>query len=92
MATVAASSAKPEWPREFASDFLVARWPCFHGPPSHPLLCSARPHSKMGEIAAETVIGMIEQTGDHPAEIAIEPTLVVRESTGSVSEKFRQVV
>jgi DNA-binding LacI/PurR family transcriptional regulator len=37
----------------------------------------------MGQIAAETVIGMIEKNGEHPAEIAIEPTLVVRESTGA---------
>ena len=65
------------------------QWAAFNTPS---LTTVRQPLGKMGEIAAETVIGMIEQTGDHPAEIAIEPTLVVRESTGSVSEKFRQVV
>jgi DNA-binding LacI/PurR family transcriptional regulator len=38
----------------------------------------------MGQIAAETVISMIEggTEKEHPSEIAIKPTLVVRESTG----------
>jgi LacI family transcriptional regulator len=65
------------------------QWAAFNTPS---LTTVRQPLGKMGEIAAETVIGMIEQTGDHLSEIAIEPTLVVRESTGSVSEKFRQVV
>jgi DNA-binding LacI/PurR family transcriptional regulator len=48
-----------------------------------PSLTSVRqPLGKMGEIAAETVIAMIEHGGQHASEIAIEPTLVVRESTG----------
>ena len=65
------------------------QWAAFNTPS---LTTVRQPLGKMGEIAAETVIGMIEQTGDQLSEIAIEPTLVVRESTGSVSEKFRQVV
>ncbi|HYK49177.1 MAG TPA: LacI family DNA-binding transcriptional regulator [Terriglobales bacterium] len=65
------------------------QWAAFNTPS---LTTVRQPLGKMGEIAAETVIGMIEQTGDHLSEIAIEPTLVVRESTGSVSEKFRQIV
>jgi DNA-binding LacI/PurR family transcriptional regulator len=36
----------------------------------------------MGQIAAETLIRMIEDPGENSSEIAIEPTLVVRESTG----------
>jgi len=56
------------------------QWAAFNTPS---LTTVRQPLGKMGEIAAETVISMIEQTGDHPAEIAIEPTLVVRESTGS---------
>ncbi len=56
------------------------QWAAFNTPS---LTTVRQPLGKMGEIAAETVISMIEQTGDHPSEIAIEPTLVVRESTGS---------
>jgi len=36
----------------------------------------------MGQLAAETVISMIENSQEYVNEIAIEPTLVVRESTG----------
>jgi len=57
------------------------QWAAFNTPS---LTTVRQPLGKMGEIAAETVISMIEQSGDEPAEIAIEPTLVVRESTGSV--------
>ena len=56
------------------------QWAAFNTPS---LTTVRQPLGKMGEIAAETVISMIEQTREHPAEIAIEPTLVVRESTGS---------
>jgi LacI family transcriptional regulator len=59
------------------------QWAAFNTPS---LTTVRQPLGKMGEIAAETVIGMIEQSGDHPAEIAIEPTLVVRESTGSAPD------
>jgi len=56
------------------------QWAAFNTPS---LTTVRQPLGKMGEIAAETVIGMIEKDGEHPPEIAIEPTLVVRESTGS---------
>ncbi len=56
-------------------------WAAFNTPS---LTTVRQPLAKMGQIAAETVIGMIEKNGEHPAEIAIEPTLVVRESTASV--------
>jgi DNA-binding LacI/PurR family transcriptional regulator len=36
----------------------------------------------MGQIAAETVVRMIEGDREQPSQIAIEPTLVVRESSG----------
>jgi LacI family transcriptional regulator len=61
------------------------QWAAFNTPS---LTTVRQPLGKMGEIAAETVIGMIEQSGDHPAEIAIEPTLVVRESTGAVPDSL----
>jgi DNA-binding LacI/PurR family transcriptional regulator len=59
------------------------QWAAFNTPS---LTTVRQPLGKMGEIAAETVISMIEQTREHPAEIAIEPTLVVRESTGSAPD------
>jgi len=56
-------------------------WAAFHTPS---LTTVRQPLGKMGQIAAETVISMIERDmeKEHPSEIAIEPTLVVRESTG----------
>ena len=55
-------------------------WAAFNTPS---LTTVRQPLVKMGQIAAETVIGMIEENREHVAEIAIEPTLVVRESTGA---------
>jgi DNA-binding LacI/PurR family transcriptional regulator len=57
------------------------QWAAFNTPS---LTTVRQPLVKMGQIAAETVIGMIEENREHLAEIAIEPTLVVRESTGAV--------
>ena len=58
-------------------------WAAFNTPS---LTTVRQPLIKMGQIAAETVIRMIEQNHDqehdNPSEIAIEPALVVRESTG----------
>jgi len=54
-------------------------WATYHTPS---LTTVQQPLSEMGRIAAETVIRMIENVGEHNSEIAIEPTLVVRESTG----------
>ena len=54
-------------------------WAAFHTPS---LTTVRQPLGKMGQIAAETVIAMIEHRGEHPSEIAVEPELVVRESTG----------
>ena len=55
------------------------QWAAFHTPS---LTTVRQPLGKMGQIAAETVIRMIEDHGVSSSEIAIEPTLVVRESTG----------
>jgi DNA-binding LacI/PurR family transcriptional regulator len=59
--------------------FDDVQWAAFHTPS---LTTVRQPLGKMGQIAAETLIRMIEDHGEHSSEIAIEPTLVVRESTG----------
>jgi LacI family transcriptional regulator len=41
-----------------------------------------QPLLRMGQIAAQTVVDLIEGRGEYVPEIAIEPELVVRESTG----------
>jgi len=41
-----------------------------------------QPLRTMGEIAARTLLSRIEGREDYPAEIAIEPELIIRESTG----------
>ena len=54
-----------------------------------PLTTVRQPLSRMGEIAAETVIKRISAGRDarYPREIAVEPELVVRGSTGPVRAK-----
>jgi DNA-binding LacI/PurR family transcriptional regulator len=48
-----------------------------------PSLTTVRqPLVRMGEVAAQSLLERIEDNKDFPAEIAIEPELVVRESTG----------
>ena len=50
---------------------------------NNPSLTTVRqPLEKMGEIAARTLLKRIEDHGDWVPEIAIEPELVVRDSTG----------
>jgi DNA-binding LacI/PurR family transcriptional regulator len=41
----------------------------------------------MGEIAAETLVERIEGRKDYAQEIAVEPELVVRESTAQVPRR-----
>src|SRR5258708_7299418 len=55
------------------------QWAAFHTPS---LTTVRQPLGQIGQIAAETLIRMIEDHGVQSSEIAIEPTLVVRESTG----------
>jgi len=44
-----------------------------------------QPLSRMGEVAAQSLLERIEGKKDYPNEIAIEPELVVRESTAKAS-------
>jgi DNA-binding LacI/PurR family transcriptional regulator len=50
----------------------------FHTPS---LTTVRQPLNRMGEVAAQTLLERIEGNREYPAEIAIEPELVVREST-----------
>jgi DNA-binding LacI/PurR family transcriptional regulator len=59
-------------------------WAAYHTPS---LTTVRQPLARMGQIAAETLIQMIESEDEHSSEIAIEPTLVVRESTGRRPER-----
>jgi LacI family transcriptional regulator len=53
---------------------------------TRPSLTTVRqPLLKMGEIAARTLLEQIEKRSAYFPELAIEPELVVRESTGKVS-------
>jgi LacI family transcriptional regulator len=50
-----------------------------------PSLTTVRqPLIRMGTIAAQTLLERIEGREDYPAEIAIQPELVVRESTAAL--------
>jgi DNA-binding LacI/PurR family transcriptional regulator len=56
---------------------------------NNPGLTTVRqPLERMGRIAAKTVIDQIEGNAEYVAEIAIEPELVVRESTGPAALPF----
>jgi LacI family transcriptional regulator len=59
-------------------------WAAFHTPS---LTTVRQPLDRMGQMAAEALIQMIEHDGEHSSEIAIDPTLVVRESTGPAPER-----
>lgn len=51
-----------------------------------PRLTTVRqPLREMGETAAQTLVERIEGRKEYPSEIAIEPTLVIRDSTGPAS-------
>lgn len=53
-----------------------------------PSLTTVRqPLRKMGEIAAQTLVERIEGRKDYPSQIAIEPALIVRESTGKATSR-----
>ena len=59
-------------------------WAAFNTPS---LTTVRQPLDRMGKMAAEIVIRMIENPGEQTSEIAIEPTLVVRESTGYAPQR-----
>lgn len=46
-----------------------------------------QPLQRMGQIAARTVINQIEKTAEYVPEIAVEPELIIRASSGSVPHK-----
>ena len=52
-----------------------------------PLTTVRQPLLRMGQIAAQTVVDLIEGRGEFVPEIAIEPELVVRQSTGPLSSR-----
>ena len=52
----------------------------FHKPS---LTTVRQPLSRMGEVAAQTLLDRVEGKKEYPSEIAIEPELVVRESTAN---------
>jgi DNA-binding LacI/PurR family transcriptional regulator len=52
----------------------------------YPSLTTIRqPLHKMGEIAVDILLGQIERIGELQREIAVQPEIVIRESTGPVS-------
>jgi DNA-binding LacI/PurR family transcriptional regulator len=59
-------------------------WAAFHTPS---LTTVRQPLAKMGQIAAATLVRMIEYDEELSSEIAIEPTLVIRESTAKAPKQ-----
>jgi DNA-binding LacI/PurR family transcriptional regulator len=60
---------------------------------ANPSLTTVRqPLLKMGQIAAQTVIDQIEGKGEYVPEIAVEPELVVRQSSGPVPAPRKKLV
>ncbi len=58
---------------------------------ANPGLTTVRqPLLRMGQIAAQTVVDLIEGRGEYVPEIAIEPEFVVRESTGPASSRMQR--
>jgi len=55
------------------------QWAAFNTPS---LTTVQQPLAKMGQMAAEVLLSKIEGEQEHPLTIAIEPTLLVRESSG----------
>ena len=58
-----------------------------------PTLTTVRqPLKRMGQIAAETLIDRLEERGEFKSEIAVEPELVVRKSTGCAANRTAKIV
>jgi LacI family transcriptional regulator, galactose operon repressor len=58
---------------------------------AEPALTTVRqPLLRMGQIAAQTVVDLIEGRGEYVPEIAIEPEFVVRESTGPAPARIQR--
>jgi DNA-binding LacI/PurR family transcriptional regulator len=59
---------------------------------SNPTLTTVRqPLQKMGEIAARTLLDRIENRSEYIAEIAVEPELIVRHSTGPAPDAIYEL-
>jgi len=59
---------------------------------SNPTLTTVRqPLQEMGEIAAQTLLDRIENRSEYVAEIAVEPELIVRQSTGPAPNAIYQL-
>jgi DNA-binding LacI/PurR family transcriptional regulator len=57
---------------------------------NHPSLTTIRqPLNRMGEIAVEVLIARIEETGESRSEVAVQPEIVARESTGPAPKLAR---
>ncbi len=57
---------------------------------TRPSLTTVRqPLLKMGEIAARTLLEQIEKRSEYVPEIAVEPELVVRESTAKATTRVK---
>ena len=57
---------------------------------NHPSLTTVRqPLQRMGEIAVEVLIARIEEKSESQAEVAVQPEIIVRESTARVSTRDR---
>ena len=52
-----------------------------------PLTTVRQPLLRMGQIAAQTLVDLIEGRGEYLPEIPIEPELIIRASTGPVSSR-----
>jgi LacI family transcriptional regulator len=53
-----------------------------------PSLTTVRqPLVRMGQVAAQILLERIEGKRDYPAQVAIEPELIVRESTGEAAKR-----
>ena len=60
---------------------------------ANPGLTTVRqPLVKMGQIAAQTVVDLIEGRGEYVPEIAIEPQFVIRQSTGPAPHRQLQSI
>jgi DNA-binding LacI/PurR family transcriptional regulator len=55
----------------------------FHNPA---LTTVRQPLREMGEVAAKTLLDRIEGNGDYSTEIAVQPELIIRSSTGKASQ------
>lgn len=87
MSAIGAIRAIQEEGRRVPHDISVMGFDDIPGAAFHsPSLTTVRqPLNRMGEVAAQSLLERIEGKKDYPAEIAISPELVVRESTAQIA-------